>query len=239
MFVWWSQVWEQIAVKLRQGRKGSPKFCWNHVENKWKNMTKKYRDCIDMNRRNGTNHRCRFQDEIAAVYSYNPDGDQKAAGEGFLSPEAGQNGNTVEGNIFLSGYAGPVNAGMTNNLFLPTKREKPSTDDDIVGGGDGHDAGMFLVKKKKYLKLGPQIGQTAPKPILPQPSPTQLNLVQNNSDNEIVSLLQQLREDRIGHERTRMDRLEAMHREKMNMFGKFLDILKQSKQSWMMRRTLW
>lgn len=239
------QVWELIAAKMRQSRKDSPQFRWNHVENKWKNMTKKYRDFVDMNRRNGTNFKCRFHDEIAAIYNYNPDEDQKTAAEGLRALKSGpQVGNS---GIVLNGKCDPgtLTAGnmtvSTDSGVVVTKVEKLSPEDSVLGNGSGDTPSSepLLVKKKKYARLDPPHGsasQVMPKPVLPLPQQSQANSSVNGATNEnptdVASLLKQLREDRARLDKARMDRLEAMHREKMNMFGKFLDILKQSKQSW-------
>jgi len=232
------QVWELIAAKMRQGRKDSPQFRWNHVENKWKNMTKKYRDFVDMNRRNGTNFKCRFHDEIAAIYNYNPDEDQKTAAEGLRALKSGP--HVGNGSIALNGYYDPVSTGNVSTNSVVTKVEKLSPEEDVLGGGSGDtpDSEPLLVKKKKYARLDPQHGpasQVTPKAVLPPPphlqASTSVNGVGNEDPMDIASLLKQMREDRARLDKARMDRLEAMHREKMNMFGKFLDILKQSKQS--------
>jgi hypothetical protein len=65
------EVWELITNKVNQWLgEEEAHFRWSQVENKWKNMTKKFRDCVDMNRRNNTHFKCHFYDEIADVYDY-------------------------------------------------------------------------------------------------------------------------------------------------------------------------
>ena len=247
------QVWELIAVKMRQGRKESPPFRWNHVENKWKNMTKKYRDFIDMNRRNGTSFKCRFHDEIAAIYNYNPDEDQKTAAEGLRAlksgPLAGNNGIVLT-DCYGTITAGNVSASADSGGAVVTKVEKVSPEEDALNGnGNGSGSGSgsgdalevmepLLVKKKKYARLDPPAPGThassqvpTPKPILPLPPLPAPGATAAGCEGstDIAWLLRQLRAERAKQEQERMERLEVMHREKMNMFGQFLDILKESK----------
>ncbi|XP_076470342.1 uncharacterized protein LOC143300503 [Babylonia areolata] len=220
-------VWELIATKLRQSIPDSPAFRWNHVENKWKNMTKKFRDCVNLNRRSSVPVKCNFFDEIAAIYNYNPDEDQRKAAEGLRALKSATHR-----------HSGPLGAGPYRDCVTAASGADCSSGGvSGVGqrGGESHSQpeGVPLMKKKKYAHLDTQpCPRSLPlhSPLPPPPPPADLGGVKDRGV-DIAGLLQRLREDRANQERTRMERLERMHQEKLAMFGRFLDILQQSKQT--------
>ncbi|XP_041373355.1 uncharacterized protein LOC121386503 [Gigantopelta aegis] len=65
-------VWEMVARTMRE--RGC-QYTWHQVESKWKSMTKKFRDTVDHNERNGhvSIHTCSYFSELAAAYRYKPD----------------------------------------------------------------------------------------------------------------------------------------------------------------------
>nr|KAG5688512.1 hypothetical protein BaRGS_011657 [Batillaria attramentaria] len=232
-------VWEIIATRLRKETSDPTQYRWNQAENKWKNITKKYRDCVDNNRRHGTNVRCRFYDEIAAVYNYNPDDQaQKTAAEGLRALSS-----TRPQVIKLSDMGESSTA--THQNYVRTKHERPSADDEsFINGTGAEDAAVpLLAKKKKYARLDSATTATAQQhtPLtsatvnlvsapLVSASPSQAAPKVSQCD-DILAVLKELREDRQRQEKARMDRLENMHQEKMQLFRQFLDLLKQSKQT--------
>lgn len=70
------QIWEMIATKLTNESETTNGMVYtsSHVGNRWKNLTKLYRDCFEanrnMNKSASTFHKCQFFDEIASVYNY-------------------------------------------------------------------------------------------------------------------------------------------------------------------------
>ncbi|XP_071115810.1 uncharacterized protein [Haliotis cracherodii] len=111
-------IWEMIARKLKDD---SVTYAWSQVENKWKSLTKRYRDTLDFNARNNNviPHTCPFYDEISQAYSY-------------VSPHS---------SILTSPYAQITTVAAVQTQ---TKRQLESTclnDADIAS----------LTKKKKYL----------------------------------------------------------------------------------------
>ena len=212
-------------------------------------MTKKYRDCVDLNHRNGTTHRCSFHDEIAAIYTYCPDEDQKKAAEGLRALKSGSGANRGQKLSSLnsgtsSGMVGSVSTTTSHSMVI-TKQEKPVEEEETpCGCEDTSGTEPLLVKKKKYAHVQSQqhlmsTSAAASRPLLSQSQPavrlmtssTSSTDKETSSNIDIVALLNQLRSDRAQQEKARMDRLEQMHREKMTLFSKFLDILKQSKQT--------
>ncbi|KAL8588665.1 hypothetical protein ACOMHN_001982 [Nucella lapillus] len=241
-------VWELMASKLRQSVTDSPPFRWNHVENKWKNMTKKFRDCVNVNRRVGSSSssvtKCNFFDEIAAIYNYNPEEDKKKAAESPwtvkvvtnrhvplpLSKNVGD-GLTPGGD--LSRSLGNVNARVENG----STQTDGCSSSSMAGPSAQIIDDVPLVKKKKYAHLDAQqascsrpLASCTTHPPPPPPPPAEARERGGGRGADIAGLLQRLREDRARQESARMDRLESMHQEKMALFGRFLDILQQSKQ---------
>lgn len=257
-------VWDLITNKLNQTLTSSQHFRWNQVENKWKNLTKKYRDCVDMNLRNHTAYKCSFHQEIAAVYDYNPE-DDKLARANAGRRQRGEGLNLV---ISTPSRDGTVVV-VKHERQSPTPEvvsfaNKPSTEplsSSVLLLQQPHQT-ETLLKKKKYARLNltrashsvaaqnfsnPIITTAAatttanastpiPRPILPWPplptttitsASTTPTCPENSCSLDVAAFLHQLREDRDRQERARMERLEAMHREKMNMFTEFLNILKR------------
>ncbi|XP_060562969.1 uncharacterized protein LOC132722481 [Ruditapes philippinarum] len=63
-------VWQEIANKITEHLLP---VTWQQCEQKWKNMTKAYRDTIDNNRKSGADRKeCPFFKEIGEIYGYRP-----------------------------------------------------------------------------------------------------------------------------------------------------------------------
>ena len=66
-------IWIEITKALQEADLISKTLTWNKVKQKWKNLTKKYRDTTDYNNVSGHETRtCPFQEELNDVYGYKP-----------------------------------------------------------------------------------------------------------------------------------------------------------------------
>lgn len=234
------QVWEIIAAKLRLDPANTVHYRWNHVENKWKNMTKKYRDCVDSNRRHGTSMKCRFFDEIAAIYDYNPDEAQRVAAEGLRALRLPPQNNVTSVAMPLAEddmrHASSINVNQSRTHHTGTKRDiSVQREDSAISSTELPETLPVLRKKKKYLQSHVS-SVCSKKTLVVGPDLLQktdmLSSATSSADaktcDAIIMEWKCLVEEKRKQERIKMDRLEKMHREKMELFQQFLDLLEQS-----------
>ncbi|XP_046556178.1 trihelix transcription factor GT-3a-like [Haliotis rubra] len=121
-------IWEMIARKLKVD---NVTYAWSQVENKWKSLTKRYRDTLDFNARNNNviPHTCPFYDELSQAYSY-------------VSPHS---------HILTSPYAQITTVAAVQTQ--PKRQlESPGLNDADIAS---------LTKKKKYLNTPAASGSTS------------------------------------------------------------------------------
>ncbi|ESP01994.1 hypothetical protein LOTGIDRAFT_157131 [Lottia gigantea] len=162
-------VWEMISKKMKQ--KGF-NYASVQVENKWKSLTKAYRDVVNHNLKNGhiVTRTCAFFKELSEVYHY--------------IPECAQTPSMQQSVVQIRG-------GKRNSE-------------------DFTDTDTNLQKKKKFLNLN-------------------CSETQSSSDiQSFSSVLKTFNEERRKQDKIKMDKLEKMHREKMEMFSSFLKVFKDS-----------
>ena len=198
-----------LAARLAKGSKSKAKYTSAQVCNRWKNLTKLYRDCVDNLKRTGPwVSKCQYFDELDSVY--NLVGADRAAGP---QPQ-----------IFRSSRSSLKN----RRLQRLAKREKKTST-----------AGSFVaIAPKRPL---PQVG-VAPSAssdvssivILAEnsgsPVPSSSTVGGEKGFSSVVQAVQALHEDQKRIDAWKLDRLEKMHKEKMRMFARFLEVLKEQKQ---------
>ncbi|CAL1534729.1 unnamed protein product [Lymnaea stagnalis] len=205
-------VWEMVSMCMQ---KEGYAYSWIQAENKWKAITKKYRDTVDHNAKHGhiIMRKCPFYNELATVYRYVSPCLSQAAPSCQAAFKS-----LVSDNSFQQTTIAVVTNQIPNTAKRPLQCDSDPTastsstelkNNNVDGQGPreepvGH---KVLIKKKKYSPIAGD----------------------NVSDvGQVLHMLRVLNEDRRKQEKLRMDRLEKMHQERMTVFREFLDVLKNS-----------
>ncbi|XP_076470630.1 uncharacterized protein LOC143300674 [Babylonia areolata] len=190
-------VWAMLAGKMARGsNKSKVKFTSIQVYNRWKNLTKTYRDCLRKIRRAGPwVGRCRFFEEMASVY------------------DAGASQQPKSG------------------VHRAARKHRQ-------GGATGP-ANRLAQCKSKWRAIAPKVKATVVvKPdVDPCSFPPQTFLHAGGEEvggggglEAVVRAVQELHDKEKALDQWKMDRLQQMHTEKMQMFAQFLDVLKDLKK---------
>ena len=200
-----------LADRLAKGSRSRVKYTSAQVCNRWKNLTKMYRDCVENRKCTGPwVGKCQYFYELDSVYNL-------AGADSSAGPQLQTNGNLRS-------------LQKIRRLQRLAKRagEKPSSS-----------AGSFVaIAPKRPL---PQVG-VAPSAVSDvssivilaekngSPAPCSASGGDEKGFASVVMAVQALHEDQKRVDSWKLDRLERMHKEKMQMFARFLDILKEQKQ---------
>ncbi|XP_050415605.1 uncharacterized protein LOC126829643 isoform X2 [Patella vulgata] len=163
-------VWEMIARRLREL---GYSYSWVQVENKWKSLTKTYRDVVNYNHKNAQMipRTCPFYKELSEAYEYTP--------------------------------ATSTNISSASNAVTPTiiQIKTIKRDANFLSDCDKCEPD----RKKKYI-----------------------NNQAKTDLQELSSIIKSFNEERKRQDKAKLDRLEKMHREKMDMFSSFLKVFQDS-----------
>lgn len=198
-----------IATKMTKEAEDLDKmvYTWKQVGNRWKNMTKLYRDCLDANlsSKGNSKQKCPYYDEISSVYSLHS---QEVNSNDCIGTSKMKNTAQVLMRDVPASDIIPECKPVTFVSIAP-KQSVPLQHVSSVSSENGIDD-INMIKRMKYS--------------------TTSEASHGFTHGNIIDILKHINEERIKEDKIKMERLEKMHADKMDMFVKFLNIIKQSKK---------
>ncbi|KAL8588664.1 hypothetical protein ACOMHN_001981 [Nucella lapillus] len=197
-------VWAMLAGKLARGSKSKGKFTCTQVYNRWKNLTKTYRDCVQDIQRVGTwVGKCRFFEEMASVY--NDDGSSQESNPPTTTPTTTM--HRVVRKRRRCGPSQPTMSPSQGSFRTIAPKVVPSSQDEPKPGNTSADASS-------------RVGVEGGGGVLMRGGG-------GGGFGDVVRAMRELQEEEKARDEWKMARLERMHREKMDMFAQFLGVLKE------------
>ncbi|KAK7469592.1 hypothetical protein BaRGS_00036382 [Batillaria attramentaria] len=190
-------VWELIAKQLANEPelRGKVPYTSTQVSNRWKNLTKMYRDCVDARYTlGGVAAKCQYFEQIASVYSYTP-----------------SDAVTAKIPIAVASSGKPTVSRTVR--YVPIAPKRPAEVKGVVNSSLTAD-GTGECSDPKRRKCAHSLQKTGEATLV-----------------DVICAVSKLNEDKKKQDKTTMEKLENMQRERMDMFRQFLDILKEYKNS--------
>ena len=222
-----------LAARLGRGGKSKARYTSAQVCNRWKNLTKTYRDCVESLEQAGPwVGKCQYFDELDHVYSLTAPGASSALAP---RPHASRGSN--------------AKSSLNNNRLLQRlakragdKKQPPSSSSSSSSSfsfSSSSAASHFVAIAPKRplpsVSLTPSASSDVSSIVVLADKTASVPAGCSASGSatcfgSVVRAVQALHADQKRVDRWKLDRLEKMHKEKMHMFERFLDVLKECKQ---------